>query len=111
MSWTAVAQGQQKRSIKLVNPVCRAPQNVLKCHRIVTKYLWVAETCLRGKVGTEPRGRVDIVSGEGRKCVSENKGERWGGRNQECAEQGRQVAQPFLEARTQSHQDGDLQPR
>lgn len=108
MSWTAVAQGHQKRTIKLVNSVCRAPQNVLKCHHIVTKYLWVAETCLRGKVGTEARGRV---SGEGRKCAAENKGERWGGRNQECAEQGRQVAQPFLEARTQSHQDGDLHSR
>lgn len=55
-------------------PSLRAPQNVLKCHDIVTKYLWVAETCLRSKAETETRGRDDIVSGEGGKCTAENKG-------------------------------------
>lgn len=85
-------------------PSLRAPQNVLKCHDIVTKYLWVAETCLRSKAETETQGRDDIVSGEGGKCTAENKGERQGERNLECAEHGRQVAQPFLDTRTESCQ-------
>lgn len=77
VSWTVVAPGHQKRSIKLANSVCRAPQNVLKCHHIVTKYLWVAEPCLRSKVGTEAWGRVDI-SEWGRREIHSRKQRGWG---------------------------------